>query len=243
MLRATSAAPRLRASKGETCLYSVPMAARSSSFEHRPVDGAGQAVLGELALAARVDDGVERVQRALDLGRGDALEPHRVRPPGRPRRRGSRSRCAPASSVCCSAGPSTRKVSSTRSPSVADLGQLQVDVVARQHARDAVEQARAVAGRDAEQPALRALVGRQRHARRDRKAAHAARDAAAAGLGQRAGGRAAPARPASPPARSGRGTGIRARPAGCRRPAACSRAGRCRARSRRAWCGPWRRAC
>jgi len=32
MLRAASAAPRLRATKGETCLYSVPTMRRSSSF-------------------------------------------------------------------------------------------------------------------------------------------------------------------------------------------------------------------
>ena len=32
MLRATSAAPSLRASNGLTCLYSVPTRARSSSF-------------------------------------------------------------------------------------------------------------------------------------------------------------------------------------------------------------------
>ena len=40
-----------------------------------------------------------------------------------------------------------------------DLGQLQVDVVPGQHPRDRVEQARAVAGRDAEQPALGLFVG------------------------------------------------------------------------------------
>jgi hypothetical protein len=67
-----------------------------------------------------------------------------------------------------------------------DLGQLQVDVVARQHAGDGVQQARAVAGGHGQQPALGAFVGVQRDTRHHREALHAARHAAAAGLGQRA---------------------------------------------------------
>jgi hypothetical protein len=42
MLRATSAAPRLRAVKGETCTYSMPTRRRSSSFR-----------LGQLAAPGR----------------------------------------------------------------------------------------------------------------------------------------------------------------------------------------------
>ena len=52
---------------------------------------------------------------------------------------------------------------------------------ASQHAGDAVEQAAAVARADGEDPALRALVGPQRDAWRDREGLDAPRDPAAAG--------------------------------------------------------------
>ena len=59
MFFATSAAPTLRASNGDTCLYSVPTVMRSSSREHRAVDRAGDVVVGEFRRGAHVDDFVK----------------------------------------------------------------------------------------------------------------------------------------------------------------------------------------
>ncbi len=67
----------------------------------------------------------------------------------------------------------------------ADLGELHVEVVAREHARDQVEQAGTVAGGDVQDPALGLFVRPQGDARGDGKTLDPARDALAAGFGQR----------------------------------------------------------
>ena len=86
--------------------------------QHRPVDGAGQVVLRVLALAARVDHGVEPVELRHGVPGGDAYEAHVAI--GASTSSSSLS-IASCRRLCCSSGPSTRKVSSTRSPSVVIL--------------------------------------------------------------------------------------------------------------------------
>ena len=68
-----------------------------------------------------------------------------------------------------------------------DFGQLHLHLVARQHQRNRIQQAGAVAGRDVEQPVLRLLVRAQGDARRNRKAFDPARHPAFGRLGQRPG--------------------------------------------------------
>ena len=120
--------------------------------------------------------------------------PRRAAAPGRrPLRRSRpavRSRSRSARLFCCSSGPSIRKVSSTRSPSVVTLASCRLMLVARQHARDGIEQARR--GRWPRPTSSQRCAfssGAQVDARRDREALDAARHAAAAGRRQRAGSR------------------------------------------------------
>ena len=170
MLRATSAAPRFCATKGETCLYSVPTMRRSSSFRLGQFTAPGRRSSAYSLFGARVDHRVELGQPGAGASCGDDVSRPAwagLRPQSR---RAIRSRSAICLRFCCSAGPSIRKVSSTRSPSVVILASCRLMWWLRQHAGDGVEQARAVAGRHAEQPALRPFVGPQRDARRDREA-------------------------------------------------------------------------
>ena len=55
MLRATSAAPSLRASNGEACACIVPIRARSSSSSTGWLTRAGNVIVGEFGRAAHVD--------------------------------------------------------------------------------------------------------------------------------------------------------------------------------------------
>jgi hypothetical protein len=134
--------------------------ARSFVVEHRPVDGAGQVVLGELGRRAGVDDGVEAGRGRLAAGEcgGSGLAGHG-------QRGGATASSSSLSMLQLRAGLLQRRAVDQEGvfdpfAERGDLGQLQVDMVAGQHAGDGVEQAGAVAGADREQPALGALVGR-----------------------------------------------------------------------------------
>ena len=205
MLRATSAAPRLRAVEGRDLLVLGADQRALVVVQRRPVDRAGQAVLGVLALAsARRSRRRTRRSRASASARGES----EIRPCGHQGLIASSSSLSICDLLAVLLQRRAVDQEGVLDPLAqrGDLGQLQVDVVARQHAGDGVEQAGAVAGRHAEQPALRALVGPQRDARRDReglaRAARRARGSARAAARRRP----APARAASRPARSGRGS-------------------------------------
>ena len=94
--------------------------------QHRPVEGIGQVVLGVFVRAARVDHGIELGPPRKRINGRDSHEAHRAIPA-----LGQATGAAAASSNSlsmrncafgrCSSGPSTRKVSSTRSPRVVTL--------------------------------------------------------------------------------------------------------------------------
>ena len=170
--------------------------------EHRPVDGAGQVVFGELGRRARVDDG-RRSESSRAMASAAAMLARLIAAPCCARgslggRRSCRRRSASSSSLSiCDLRPVVLQLRAVDQEGVfdalaqrADLGQLQVDVVARQHAGDAVEQARRGRWRLtlSSQRCARSS-GRSVDARRDREAA--ARGATRGRAAARAAGRSA----------------------------------------------------
>ena len=120
MLRATSAAPSLRAASGESCTYNVPTMRRSSSSSTGQLTAPGRWSSANSAgertsMIASKRSSAGAASRRTTRGSRTVSRLARAH---RRSRRATRSRSRSCSRLCCSAAPSTRKVSSTRSPSV-----------------------------------------------------------------------------------------------------------------------------